>query len=137
MSNEIPRRSFFSAMAFSPLALLGLRKQTADIVEESESHWKVVAKFNRIFADHWRGRVLAAEADADIQREMRENCEKVINYRSKNTDYWCDRTLAAEKKLEQVERTPDEDISSGQIKGFSTVDDMLDSLNRDWDGDEK
>lgn len=102
----------------APLALLGLRKNPADVVEESETRWKVAARGNRVFCDHLhqvveqqakelkelRERTLSAEKDAVESREMRDNWEKVVNYRSKYNDYWCERAVAAEKELQALRK---------------------------------
>ncbi len=35
----------------------------------------------------------------------------------------------------QLDDTPDEDIVSGQIKSFSDIEEMLDSLKQPWEED--
>ncbi len=83
MLDELPRRTFFSALALSPLALLGLRKSEP----KDEPHpyplygtWKKCAEVWEKTARHW----------------------------SKNYHYWRDRALVAEKALKEAQAKIDE-----------------------------
>lgn len=75
MFEEIPRRSFFSLAAFSPLAWLGLRK--AEPKDEPHPYpfygtwkkcaegWEKTARLRDADADHWEGRAETAEKKLD------------------------------------------------------------------------
>ncbi len=77
MNNEIPRRSFFSAAALSPLAWLGLRKKEPkdephpypfygmthpypfyDTWKKCAEAWEKTARLRDADADYWKGRAL-------------------------------------------------------------------------------
>ena len=91
MGDEIPRRTFFSALAFSPLALLGLgKKQDSSSTTSYSPVWtdedvSVLLDRLKVHREFWKERFLTSE---------------------KNADYWCDRALAAEKILQQVKDSP-------------------------------
>lgn len=67
MLDETTRRSFFSALALSPLALLGWKKTPEEIIEINENGVVHVAdkckELNRLkeSEDYWRERALATE----------------------------------------------------------------------------
>ena len=98
MSNETTRRSFFSALAFSPLALLGLRKKP----DKPDLRVKLLCgeiEHYREISDHWHKFALAAMKEND--RLM-----KVAEQNVKDADYWEGRALEAEFDLEIMGAAP-------------------------------
>ena len=72
MNDEIRRRSFFSALAFSPLALLGLGKKP-DNSDVPMKRMYETKEFYRTSADHWRDRALEAEKKLQALRKGSES----------------------------------------------------------------
>lgn len=111
MNDEIPRRSFFSALACSPLVLLGLRKTEPDdlkliTVRESNirvKRWYDEAEWDREQCDLWIERTRDAEKDADHLRHRLLAAEKDTDLWRGLCDKWTDRALTAEKALKEAQ----------------------------------
>ena len=129
-TNELPRRSFFSALAFAPLAWLGLRKPEPE--NESRPYpfygtwkkcaeaWENTARLRDEVADRWRERLQAAEKDAD---------------------FWEGRTLEAEFDMECMGAMPidEEMLKQSRLEydqGLSCtakeIRDELTELRKEW-----
>ncbi len=76
MNQELPRRTFFSALALSPLALLGLKTKPDDPDEDiKKGQTKSFPTVDEMLdslkqpwdetADYWEGRALMAEFDLE------------------------------------------------------------------------
>ena len=132
-ADDINRRSFFPTLAFSPLALLGLRKKPdkTDLrvkrMYETKEYYR--KRFNDLIerlqtadedADYWRLRCLAAELDLKDRndsidmgvhllksgRDKIDASEFLSLERGMPYRHSHCMTRSAEKKLEQVEDSP-------------------------------
>lgn len=108
MNKTVTRTEFLISAILSPLALIGIGKKES----------------KRIKANTLEEETLRWMADAD---RWRERWKTAATYWHDRSEYWRGRCLDAESHND-----PDEDILSGRMKSFSTVDEMLDSLKKPY-----
>ena len=134
------RRKFFGMVAgFLPLGLFGVTKKKPDRTDIRVKRWYETA---RTYKRSLEQSEIVAEHLAKDRDYWRERClalEKAISNAISELDL-NEKTVDALQILAEVEYPPyythpdclssgpDEDILSGRIKSFSTVDEMLESL---------
>ncbi len=106
MNQELPRRSFFSALALAPLAWLGLRKKPDDqaTITVSESNrrvkrWFITAQYHSKARVYWQERALAAEKELqEAQAVIDEACCLLEASRPCKTTYQADALMVLREK---------------------------------------